>query len=103
MKPPVHDLVCFHCQQSAEKYLKALLQERGLVAPRTHDLLVLLDLLLPHEPTLQPLRRGLTSLTRYAVEFRYPIRRADSRKSRAALRYAEVVREKIRTRLGLPV
>ena len=23
---PFHDQVCFHCQQSAEKYLKALLE-----------------------------------------------------------------------------
>jgi HEPN domain-containing protein len=30
--------VCFHCQHAAEKYLKALLQEGGLVVPRTHDL-----------------------------------------------------------------
>ena len=26
-KPPLNDLNCFHCQQSAENYLKALLQE----------------------------------------------------------------------------
>ena len=26
-KPPLNDLICFHCQQSAENYLKALLQE----------------------------------------------------------------------------
>jgi HEPN domain-containing protein len=26
-KPPPRDIVCFHCQQAAEKYLKALLQE----------------------------------------------------------------------------
>lgn len=31
-----YDEVCFHCQQSAEKYLKALLQESGAVVPRTH-------------------------------------------------------------------
>ena len=29
-KPPLHDLVCFHCQQCAEKYLKALLEELGI-------------------------------------------------------------------------
>ena len=28
-KPPLNDLICFHCQQSAEKYLKALVQESG--------------------------------------------------------------------------
>jgi HEPN domain-containing protein len=31
-----HDQVCFHCQQSAEKYLKALLGELGQTIPKTH-------------------------------------------------------------------
>ena len=30
----LNDLRCFHCQQTAEKYLKALLQELGLTIPR---------------------------------------------------------------------
>ena len=45
---PLNDLICFHCQQSAEKYLKALLIERGLSFPKTHRLEDLLLLLLPH-------------------------------------------------------
>ena len=32
--PPLRNQACFHCQQSAEKYLKALLQELGAVVPR---------------------------------------------------------------------
>jgi HEPN domain-containing protein len=36
-----YDQICFHCQQCAEKYLKALLQELGLPVPRTHNLLTL--------------------------------------------------------------
>ncbi len=48
---PKRDGACFHCQQSAEKYLKALLQELGLAVPRTHELEDLLDLLLPHDAT----------------------------------------------------
>jgi hypothetical protein len=35
---PFHDQLCFHCQQSAEKYLKALLEELGSSVPRTHVL-----------------------------------------------------------------
>ncbi len=35
---PNFDAVCFHAQQCAEKYLKALLQERGAAIPRTHNL-----------------------------------------------------------------
>ena len=34
----LNDIICFHCQQTAEKYLKALLQELGLPIPRTHVL-----------------------------------------------------------------
>src|SRR5438270_565288 len=35
---PFHDQVYFHCQQSAEKYLKALLAELGLPIPKIHNL-----------------------------------------------------------------
>jgi HEPN domain-containing protein len=100
-RPPLHDLVCFHCQQSAEKYLKALLQEWGLVPPRTHNLIDLLELLLPRDPTLRSLRRRVDPLTRYAVDFRYPDERATSRQAKSALRHAETVRIAIRARLGL--
>ena len=41
---PRRSIVSFHCQQAAEKYVKALLQELGLAVPRTHDLEHLLDL-----------------------------------------------------------
>ena len=91
-----------HGFQAAEKYLKALLQELGLVAPRTHDLEDLLDLLLPHDASLGPLRRNLRSLTPYAVNIRYPGLRATTRRMQAALRHAERVRQQLRARLGLP-
>ena len=55
-RPPLRDLTCFHCQQAAEKYLKALLQNVGAVVPKTHNLRDLLLLLLPHDTTLAPLR-----------------------------------------------
>ncbi len=99
---PKRDAACFHCQQSAEKYLKALLQEAGLAVPRTHELEDLLDLLLPHDATLARLRRSLRSLTPYAVNFRYPGARATTRRMQAALRHAERVRRELRVRLGLP-
>ncbi|MGP0065283.1 MAG: HEPN domain-containing protein [Isosphaeraceae bacterium] len=99
--PPYHDLVCFHRQQSAEKYLKAVLQEWEPVPPRTHDLVRLLDLLLPRDPDLGRLRRRLNSLTLYALDIRYPIKRASRRNAQAALRHVERIRQEIRTRLGL--
>lgn len=100
--PPLRDLACFHYQQAAEKYLKALLQESGAAIPKTHDLESLLDLILPHDGTLEPLRRRLVSLSRYAVEYRYPGVRATTRRMEAALKCATKVRTALRVRLGLP-
>src|SRR3954464_15704850 len=80
-KTPLHDQVCFHCQQAAEKYLKALLQEFGLPVPRVHDLEALLGNLLPSAPPLRVLRRGLVFLTSFAVEIRYPGENATTRQA----------------------
>ena len=100
-KPGLHDVICFHCQQAAEKHLKAFLQELNLNIPRTHDLDDLLDLLLPHDGTLRPLRRGLRFLTQFAVDYRYPDENATKRQAAAALRWMERVRQELRSRLGL--
>src|SRR5437667_11709636 len=54
-KDRLHDQSCYFCQQSAEKYLKALLEELGVTIPRTHILKDLLALLAPHHPSLKPL------------------------------------------------
>jgi hypothetical protein len=43
----------------------------------------------------------LVTLTRYAVDYRYPDENATKREAAAALRQATKVREQIRHRLGL--
>ena len=98
---PVNDLICFHCQQSAEKYLKALVQELGLVVPRIHHLEKLLALVSTHDASLAKLRRTVAALNRYAVDFRYPGEDATKRQAKAALRHAEKVRTVLRAKLGL--
>src|SRR3954447_20055421 len=100
-RPPVHDLVCFHCQQSAEKYLKALLEELALPVPKTHDLVRLGTLLRPHHPGLKSVYRGLPLLTRYAVTARYPGFTATKRQAVAAVRWADRVREAARRLLRI--
>lgn len=69
------DQACFHCQQSAEKYLKARLEEANIRSPKTHDLDKLLSLLLPVEPVWAALLPALLRLAEFAVEFRYPVTR----------------------------
>ena len=98
----MHDLVCFCCQQSAEKYLKAVLNEQGLTAPRTHNLENLLNLL-PSQPRLAALRPGLKFLIQFAIEPRYPGFRSSKRQATAALRWVAKVRQACRNLLGLRV
>jgi HEPN domain-containing protein len=98
---PFHDQVCFLCQQSAEKYLKALLAESGRAIPRTHNLDDLLGLLPPTHSTLRSLRRGFIYLTDFAVDFRYPGALATKRQAQAALRWAGKIRDSCRSLLGL--
>jgi HEPN domain-containing protein len=99
----LYDGVCFHCQQAAEKYLKALLQETGLPVPKTHNLLALQHLLLPRHPGLKSLRRGLNSMTRFAVDVRYPGHSATKRQAQARVRWAGRVRTVCRVLLGLKI
>ena len=65
-----YDTACFHCQQAAEKYLKALLTLLGIQAPRTHDLGKLLALL-PAEARPSVQAAQLVAMNPYAVEVRY--------------------------------
>lgn len=91
-KSPNLDAVCFHAQQCAEKYLKALLQERGSAIPRTHNLEALAKPLLPSNPALAGHTASLRTLGAYAVEARYPGRSSDRAMAREALAHCKVVR-----------
>lgn len=100
---PFHDQRAFLCQQAAEKYLKALLEELAQPIPRTHLLDDLIGLLLPHHPSLRGYRRGMRFLTRFAVGPRYPGDNTTRRQAEAALRWADRVRTAARTILKLPL
>lgn len=63
--------VCFHAQQCAEKYLKALLTLHSVPFPKTHDLPELL-LRIPEDVGLGLPPRDVGVLNRYSIEGRYP-------------------------------
>lgn len=98
-----HDQACFHCQQSAEKYLKARLEEANIRSPKTHDLDKLLSLLLSVEPLWAALLPTLLRLNDYAVEFRYPGHEATARDVKVARQDARAIRKEVRSSLGVPV
>jgi HEPN domain-containing protein len=99
-KSPNYDAACFHTQQMAEKYLKAILQENGQLIPRTHSLIDLLAQCMTVDPNLIVLRSDLLRLDRYAVLFRYPGDKADRTEAKLAFRSASAVREYLKSRFG---
>jgi HEPN domain-containing protein len=72
LDPPDTEDCLFHCQQAAEKSLKAFLVWRDQPFRRTHDLVELTRQCTNLEPALSLALHGIGPLTRFAWEFRYP-------------------------------
>jgi HEPN domain-containing protein len=98
---PNYDAVCFHAQQSAEKNLKAILQEWGSPIPRIHSLADLLAMITKQDPTIFSIQADANILEGYAVQFRYPGMSANKSDGKAALSSAENIRIFIRAKLGI--
>lgn len=96
---PNFDAVCFHAQQTAEKYLKALLQENGIAFPKTHSLIELLELCLDIDDSLETLRADLIRLERYAVHYRYPGETANKAEAQRAHEAVATIRAILKSKL----
>lgn len=68
----LYNAVGFHCQQVAEKTLKAYLTWREEPFEKTHSLVALVGKCLSFELAFESLRQAAATLTPYAVTFRYP-------------------------------
>jgi HEPN domain-containing protein len=66
------EIVAFHCQQAAEKYLKALLVRHQVEFPKTHDIAKLLDRVATVDASLADSLRHVEVLTPFGAEVRYP-------------------------------
>jgi len=65
-------VICFHCQQCIEKYLKAYLTARGKIPPPTHNLIRLNSTATEYEKSLDAICDFLEELNPYSVAIRYP-------------------------------
>lgn len=99
-KPLIYG-ACFHAQQCAEKYLKAILISRGQAFPKTHDLLALNDLCEQAGVMLPIDVDHLDLLSSYAVQIRYPGAELTPEEARRAYGIAQSVRRFVRGFLGV--
>ena len=95
-------IVGFHCQQAAEKYIKAFLVAHGVKFPKTHDLQLLSELAGKTEAALADALQESFILSDYGVEVRYPADIPDLsvEEAQEAVRLAESVRELISAALA---
>lgn len=88
------DVVCFHAQQAAEKYLKGLLVHLDVPFPKTHNIAAILHLL-PLDLNLSLAPEQINALSRWAVIARYPDFEEDLQRSdaEAAVETARQIKE----------
>jgi len=88
------DIICFHAQQAAEKYLKAYLVFLDQEFPRTHALEDLVLIATSIDAVAKNLFTIASELTPYAVEIRYPDSPSPSSEdAHEALESAESIRD----------
>ena len=100
-KSPNYDAACYHAQQCAEKYLKAVLIEEGRDFKYQHDLAYLLNILVKVNRWWEFLHLAAQFLTDNGVRFRYPGNNADKQMARDAVKAADLIRERMREHLRI--
>lgn len=102
MHPIPYEIICFHCQQSAEKYLKAFLVSKDVIIKKTHNLVSLLLNCMSINDSFSELKMPCIRLSRYSVEIRYPYRiQLDDSMMKQALSDAESIGSFVKKSLQL--
>lgn len=73
LHPYKMEIICYHCQQSAEKMLKGFLISKGIDPPRTHDLKLLRRICGKIADGFDDIEYACVRLTAYGVQPRYPM------------------------------
>ena len=92
---------CFHSQQCAEKYFKAMLVSQNVEFPKTHDLLILNTLCTNAGILTGFTKEDLGRLSGYAVRTRYPGNQPAPEEAKVAVDITMKIRRFARTYLGL--
>jgi len=72
LKAKLYNLVCFHSQQSIEKYLKAYLIYNGINPPRVHHLITLIRIISKFSDAFDEFIDDIKTVDMYYIPSRYP-------------------------------
>jgi HEPN domain-containing protein len=91
----------FHCQQSAEKYLKAFLTDHLIRFEHTHLLADLLTLCVPVDKDFKKIANDLNSLEEYTIDITYPGGNVSVELAEEAFKTANRIRKFVRNKLNI--
>jgi HEPN domain-containing protein len=92
--PTPDEIICYHCQQSAEKYLKAFIFSLDIEPDKTHNLKDLLNICQKYNTEFSTFISKAFTLTRYAILPRYPNElEITNEDMKTALSYAKSIQE----------
>ena len=92
---PNYDAACFHAQQCIEKLMKALLIDKNVIPPKTHDLIQLSKLLETVYDGWEWSLEKLRFLSRSSAAYRYPGELAEREETEEALDICTKLRDKL--------
>jgi len=94
-RPQPLEIICYLCQQSAEKCLKGYLIYKGVIEPpKIHNLDILREMCLKYDERFREIEKACNVLSQYGVQPRYPHQIAIfERDMEKALEYARQVRD----------
>ncbi|MGL4944090.1 MAG: HEPN domain-containing protein [Thermoguttaceae bacterium] len=72
LHPQPLEVICYHCQQAAEKSLKAIFVAHEHEVVKTHDLTLLYATLVKLDAEILPLKEPCKKLNIYSSQARYP-------------------------------
>ncbi len=72
MKPVPLEIICYHCQQCAEKYLKGFLAFKEEKIEKSHDLILLNKKCREYNIDFKEIEDECLRLTDYGINVRYP-------------------------------
>lgn len=99
-KEILSEVICYHAQQCAEKYLKGVWAKHDIKIPKTHNLIFLQERLLKDYPDLELIKDILRDLNKYAVELRYPGETVTKQEAKRAMKQVKEVRKFLLSKLN---
>ena len=69
--PKPLEIICYHCAQAVEKYLKGFLEYNDVIPEKTHNLLKLLDKSIEIDESLKEIMRECELINKFTNQIRY--------------------------------